>query len=66
LLRKAWAKAVENKKTFATALTHFFNLTTTANQPRKSENCGINKTRFQRYKCYLKTQYRTFRLFTKQ
>jgi hypothetical protein len=25
---QTWAKAMENKKTFPTALTHFFNLTT--------------------------------------
>ena len=35
LLRKPWAKAVENAARLLaalTALTHFFNLTTTANQ----------------------------------
>jgi hypothetical protein len=61
-----WAKAVENKGTFPTALTHFFTLTTPIGQPRKFENRGINKTRFQRYRCYLKTRLRPSFRFTKQ
>jgi hypothetical protein len=45
-----WAKTMENKKTFPTVLTHFFNLTTT---PTKTENLRIavfNKTRLSRYR----------------
>jgi hypothetical protein len=34
---------MENKKTFPTALTHFFNLTTTANHSRKFEHRGIQQ-----------------------
>jgi hypothetical protein len=43
-----WAKTMENKKTFPTVLTHFFNLTTTATNLENLGTVGFNKTRLQR------------------
>jgi hypothetical protein len=56
---RTWAKAVENAprlRAALTALTHFFNLTTT---PTKTENLEIavfNKTRLSRYRRVKKDQ----------
>jgi hypothetical protein len=47
-LREPWAKAVENAERLHTALTHFFNLTTTATNPENLGTVGFNKTRLQR------------------
>jgi len=40
-----WAKAVENAERLHTALTHFFNLPTTATNPENLGTVGFNKTR---------------------
>lgn len=40
-----WAKAVENALRLHTALTHFFNLTTTATNPENLSTEGFNNRR---------------------
>jgi hypothetical protein len=53
LLRKPWAKAVENAsrlRAALTALTHFFNLPTTATSSRKFGHRGIQQDAASRYR----------------